>query len=94
MIMTLLYWALVKGVYQTYYTEQKKHMKDNPALVNALTELTYKATERAFDYYQGPLTMIEFFGNNMNPPIYQVPVKTITSASRVVFGDKPFMDFV
>lgn len=70
------------------YKEHKKTATDNPILVNLLTEILYKSSSRSYDQYKGPLNVIQFFGENMNPPYYSAPVNLLKEAGQSIFGDK------
>ena len=69
-------------------------MKDNPVIQNLVTEVLYKSTSRAWDSFQGPLNILNFVGENMNPPVYQIPIKLITDSGKFLFGDKTFGQLV
>ena len=90
LLMWLLFAMLFKLAADPAYKEYKKNMSDNPLLVNMLTELVYKSTSRAYDQYKGPINVIQFFGENMNPPTYSQPTQLISDAVQAVFGDKSF----
>ena len=65
-------------------------MRDNPVIQNLVVEVLYKSTSRAWDSFQGPLNVINFVGENMNPPVYQIPVKLATDTGKFLFGEKTF----
>lgn len=88
LLMALLYWLLFSLVMDPAYKEHKKNMADNPVVINALTEVLYKSTSRAHDQFKGPLNIIQFLGENMNPPVYSQPVSVITDMGKSIFGDK------
>ena len=73
LLMWLLFSMLFKLAITPEYKEHKKSMEDNPLLVNMVTEILYKSTSRAYDQYKGPINIIQFFGENMNPPTYSQP---------------------
>lgn len=66
----LLFATLFKLALTPAYKEYKKDMSDNPLVVNMITELLYKSSSRSYDQYKGPLNVLQFFGENMNSPIY------------------------
>ena len=70
------------------YKEHKKTAADNPVLVNLLTEILYKSSSRSYDQYKGPINVIQFFGENMNPPYYSAPINLLKDAGQSIFGDK------
>ena len=94
LIISLLYLALIKIALSGEYKDYKKTMKDNPVIQNLVTEVLYKSTSRAWDSFQGPLNILNFVGENMNPPIYQIPIKLITDSGKFLFGDKTFGQLV
>jgi hypothetical protein len=69
MLISLLRLILLKLAFNEY-KDYKKTMRDNPVITNLIVEVLYKSTTRAWDSYMGPLNVITFFGENMNPPIY------------------------
>lgn len=89
-----LLWALMAGLFGFIlgpaYTEHKKNAHKDPLLTNMLTELVYKASSRSYSQYAGPVNVIQFFGENMNPPYYTAPVQVITDAWKGLIGDKSF----
>lgn len=87
-LMALFYWLLFSLVLDPEYKEYKKSMKDNPVVVNALTEILYKSASRSHDQFKGPLNIIEFLGENMNPPVYSQPISLISDMGKSIFGDK------
>lgn len=87
-LMWLLFSLLFKLAITPEYKEYKKNMDENPLVVNMLTEVVYKSTSRAYDQYKGPVNIIQFFGENMNPPTYSQPTQLISDAAQSLFGDK------
>lgn len=71
-------WALFATLFglalDPAYKEHKKNAADNPVVMNLVTEILYKSSSRAYDQYKGPMNVIQFFGENMNPPFYSTPV--------------------
>lgn len=94
LIVSLLYLGLIKLALSGEYKDYKKAMKDNPVIQNLVVEVLYKSTSRAWDSFQGPLNIINFVGENMNPPVYQIPIKLITDSGKFLFGDKTFGQLV
>ena len=88
LLMWLLFSMLFKLAITPEYKEHKKSMEDNPLLVNMVTEVLYKSTSRAYDQYKGPINIIQFFGENMNPPTYSQPTQLISDAAQALFGEK------
>lgn len=89
MLISLLRLILLKLAFSEY-KDYKKTMKDNPVIANLVVEVLYKSTTRAWDSYMGPLNVITFFGENMNPPIYQLPIRLIQDSFEFLLGDKTF----
>lgn len=94
LLMTLLYMVLIKLAFTPEYKDYKKTMKDNPVIQNLIVEVLYKSTSRAWDSFQGPLNIVNFVGDNMNPPVYQIPVKLIGDTGKFLFGEKTFGQLV
>ena len=69
-LMWLLWTLLFELIGNPAYKDYKKTMKDNPVLVNLLTEILYKSSSRAYDDFKGPLNVLQYFGENLNPPVY------------------------
>lgn len=88
LLMWLLFSLLFKLALTPDYKEYKKDMEKNPLVINMLTELVYKSTSRAYDQYKGPVNIIQFFGENMNPPTYSQPVQLISDVTQALFGEK------
>lgn len=84
----MLLWALFKFAITPEYKEYKKGMEDNPVLQNLVTEILYKSSSRAYDQFKGPLNVLQFFGENMNPPFYSTPVQILNETGQVLMGDK------
>ena len=84
LFMSMLFNLAITPAYKDY----KKTMDKNPVLVNMATELLYKSTSRAYDQYKGPINIMQFFGENMNPPTYSVPTQLISDAFQTLLGEK------
>lgn len=87
-LMYALLGALFAALLGPAYKKHKKEMKNNSLLENLLTEVLYKASSRSYDQFKGPINVIQFFGENMNPPYYSAPVKLLKEAGQSIFGDK------
>lgn len=90
LLMWLFFSLLFKLAISPAYKEYKKNMDKNPVVVNMATELVYKSTSRSYDQYKGPVNIIQFFGENMNPPTYSQPTQLISDAVQTLIGDKSF----
>ena len=92
MLAILLFQALFKFAVDPAYKEFKK--EDNTVVENALAEILYKSTSRSYDGFYGPLNVLQYLGENTNPPTWQVPIKVTTDLGKVVMGDKTFGEFM
>lgn len=90
LFMSMLKLVLINLALSDQYKDYKKTMRDNPVIQNLVVEVLYKSTSRAWDSFQGPLNVINFVGENMNPPVYQIPVKLATDTGKFLFGEKTF----
>lgn len=72
-LLWLLLALLFKLAITPQYKEYKKEMAEHGVLENLLTEILYKASSRSFDQYKGIINVMQFFGENMNPPFYSMP---------------------
>lgn len=82
-----LFTALFKLAIGPMYSNYKKEMKDHTVAENAIAEILYKSTSRSYDGFAGPIAMIQFLGENTNPPPYSLSTKLVTDISKVAFGD-------
>ena len=78
-IMLIIYFALIRGLWGAQYKEKKKHMVDDSMVSNAIAEILYKSTESSFDSYLGPLAILDRYGAQANPPMYTVPINNLTT---------------
>ena len=69
-------------------------MKNNPVIQNLAIETLYKGSSRSWDDFQGPLNIVQFFGENMNPPYYSVSTQLIKDGFNTVFGEKTMESFI
>ena len=83
-----LFMALFGAFITPAYKAAKKDMVNRPLVENILTELLYKGSSRAYSQFKGPINVIEFFGENMNPPYYTAPVQLVKDAWEGMTGDK------
>lgn len=88
LLMWLLFLMIFKLAITPKYKEYKKSMEDNPLLANIITEVLYKSTSRAYDQYKGPINIIQFLGENMNPPTYSYPTQLISDMVQALLGEK------
>lgn len=88
LLMLALFAALFGLALDPAYKEHKKNAADNPVVMNLVTEILYKSSSRAYDQYKGPMNVIQFFGENMNPPFYSTPVQVLNEAGQAIMGQK------
>ena len=50
------------------YDEFKK--EDHTVVENAIAEIMYKSTSRSYDGFYGPINVIQYLGENTNPPTW------------------------
>lgn len=93
-LMWLLWTLFFRLIADPAYKDYKKTMPENPVLVNLLTEILYKSSSRAYDDFKGPLNVLQYFGENLNPPMYSQPVEIMKDAFKVVMGDTNFKYFL
>lgn len=88
LIMWMLFSTIYKMAFTPAYKDYKKEMSTQPLLANIFVEILYKSTSRSYDQYGGPLNILQFVGENMNPPYYSVPHKLANDVGKCLFGDK------
>lgn len=83
------FWAMLfKMILSRLYQKNKKKMPDNPLFVNIPIELLYKGFSRSHDDYLGPFNLIQYFGENINPPYYSQPIELTKDIFSTLFGEK------
>ena len=70
------------------YKDSKKKSSDLSLAAKLFASVSYKSLNGARDSFAGPLNIVEYFGEQLDPPMYKVPVKLITDTSKTIFGDK------
>ena len=90
LIAALLFFALFKWGITPMYKEFKKEEADHSVIENAMAEILYKSTSRSYDGFMGPVALIQFLGENTNPPIYQLSTKIPSDLMKFALGDKTF----
>ena len=76
------------------YKDFKKTMKEREFLTNAAVEIFYKGTSRSYDGFRGIYNVIEYLGENANPPIYSQNIKLLKSIASTAFGERTFGDML
>ena len=88
-----LFFLLFKLALDPMYKDEKKKYKDQSLVANIMCELAFRPLKPATDSLYGPINIIQYLGSQTDPPIYNVPLKAISSAFQTAFGDKTFMQF-
>ena len=89
-----LFKILFSFVLDPEYEKTKKSYKDMDAINILFTELSYRSLKPATDSLYGILNVIEYLGENTDPPIYNVPTKFISDAWKTAFGNKTAGQFI
>ena len=89
-----LFSMLFKFVLDPAYKDTKKSYKDMDGINVLFTELLYRPLKPATDSLYGIYNVIEYLGENTDPPIYNVPTKFISDAWKTAFGDKTAGQFI
>jgi len=76
------------------YNESKKKSSDLNKGAKLMASLTYRSLNGARDSFAGPLNVVEYFGEQMDPPMYKVPIKLIKDTGKTIFGDKTFQQLI
>lgn len=74
------------------YKDFKKGMKDRDVITNAVVELLYKSSSRSYDGFRGVYNVIEYLGENTNPPVYSQNIKLLKEIGSVLIGNRSFSD--
>ena len=76
------------------YKESKKKSNDLNLGAKLLASITYRSLNGARDTFAGPLNVVEYFGEQLDPPMYRVPVKLIKDTGNTIFGKKTFKQLI
>lgn len=87
-LLAILFLILFKFVLDPAYAETKKGYKDMSTMAIVMSELTFKPIKPATDSLYGPVNIIQYLGENTDPPIYNVPTKFIADSYKTILGDK------
>lgn len=94
----LLFGALFKYALSPAHKEFIKEAKSNPDKYNpalyAIENILYTSSSRSYDGFKGAANIIQYLGENTNPPIYSFQVKLAKDLGKTVFGDKTFSDLI
>ena len=76
------------------YKEAKKKSNHLNLGAKLLASVSYRSLNGARDSFAGPLNILEYFGEQMDPPMYKVPVKLIKDTGNTIFGKKTFKQLI
>ena len=93
-LLAALFALLFKFVLDPAYAETKKGYRDMNMLSIVMSELIYRSFNPATDSFYGPLNIIKYLGEGMDPPIYNVPTKFVSDAWKTAFGNKTVGQFI
>ena len=88
LLIALLFMLLFTFALTPAYKDSKKKSSDLGLIAKLFASVSYRSLNGARDSFAGPLNIVEYFGEQLNPPMYKVPVKLITDTSKTIFGDK------
>lgn len=94
LIIAMIWAILFKYALTPAYNESKKKTNDLNVAQRLAMSITYRSLNGARDSFSGPLNVFEYFGEQMEPPIYRVPMKLIQDGGKVIFGDKSLGKFI
>lgn len=94
MLLAAFFSSLFKFVLNPAYKDAKSSYKDKNNLEILLTELAYRPLRPATDSLYGIYNVIEYLGEGMDPPIYNVPTKFVADAWKTAFGNKTTEQFI
>ena len=93
-LLAAFFGMLFKFVLDPAYQETKKSYKDMDGINILLTEMAYRPLKPATDSLYGIYNVIEYLGENTDPPIYNVPTKFVADAWKTAFGNKTAGQFI
>jgi len=94
LLIALLFMLLFNLALTPAYNETKKKSNDLNLGAKLLASISYRSLNGARDSFAGPLNIVEYFGEQLDPPMYKVPVKLIKDVGNTIFGDKTFKQLV
>lgn len=94
LLVALLFMLLFTFALTPAYKDSKKKSSDLNLGAKLLASISYRSLNGARDSFAGPLNIVEYFGEQLNPPLYKVPVKLISDTSKTIFGDKTFKQLI
>lgn len=90
-LIALLFMILFGAALTPAYKESKKKSNNLSLGERLFASIAYRSLNGARDSFAGPLNISEYFGEQLNPPIYRVPMKLIQDSGKAAFGDKTWM---
>jgi len=93
MIVTLLYYAVIKVALQAWRDKQKEVTDPHDVITNGICEVLYRGMYNAWDGFKGPLNLITFLGEQTNPPVYTETLAVAKDLYKFVAGDLTIMGF-
>lgn len=94
MLMWMILGMFFKFCAMPAYKDYKKEMPNESIMKNLIIEILYKSSSRSYDQYKGIMNIIQFFGENMNPPYYSVPIQALSEAGQALLGQKSWKYFL
>ena len=94
LLIALLFLILFQTALTPAYKESKKKSNNLSIAEKLFASVTYRSLNGARDSFAGPLNIIEYFGEQLNPPLYKVPIKLIKDTGNTLFGDKTFAKLI
>lgn len=93
MVMTLLYYAVIKVALQAWREKQKEATDPHDVITNGICEVLYRGMYNAWDGFKGPLNLVTFLGEQTNPPVYTETLAVAKDLYKFVAGDITIMGF-
>ena len=90
----LLFMLLFNLALTPAYKESKKKSNDLNLGAKLLASISYRSLNGARDSFAGPLNIVEYFGEQLDPPMYKVPVKLVKDTGNTLFGEKTFKQLI
>ena len=92
-IVSLIYLALIKVALQAWREHQKDVTDPHDLITNSLCEILYKGMYNSWDGFKGPLNIITFLGEQVNPPFYTESLAIAKDLFRTTVGDMTILSF-
>lgn len=92
-VVSIIYLALVKVALQAWREKQKEVTDPHDLITNALCEILYRGMYNSWDGFKGPINVITFIGEDINPPFYTESLALAKDLFRTTFGDMTILSF-